>query len=375
MEAGWVSSGVADLDDAIGGLIPGDNIVWVAENSTAFRSFEDAFLAEGLRGGRTCVYVQTDREDPALHAYDPAIIVFDARVGRAHGDAPTIERALIEIGREHQYAHIVVGGLDALVRRWGPDKVVGLYRRTCPRLFGLGALAYWRVSRGALGSSSLDQIRHVAQCVFEIGDGHLNISKAEGRGAAVQGRILKMDSQQGVPVLSSEKAIGRIGRGLQQFRRQRNLSQADIAASAGVTPSAISQAESGRRGLSLDTLLVLGEHLGISIDALLDNRPATGYVLARRPATSATVASLFDDPERGLVVYLVRLGPGAEGSPPFSYKGIELIAVASGIIQLTVGPETPVMRAGDAVLTARDPVRGWRNLFAEPAMFFWILKA
>ena len=200
------------------------------------------------------------------------------------------------------------------------------------------------------------------------------IAKAEGRSAAVQGRILKMDIEQGVPVLSSEKALGRIGRGLQQLRSQRNLSQADIAAFAGVTPSAISQAEAGRRGLSLDTLLVLGEHLGISIDALLDNRPATGYLLARRPTASGSVASLFDDPEQGLVVYLVRLGPGVEGSPPFSFKGIELIVVAAGIIQLTVGPETPVMRAGDAVLTARDPVRGWRNLFAEPAMFFWILK-
>ncbi|HVC71144.1 MAG TPA: XRE family transcriptional regulator [Acidimicrobiales bacterium] len=161
---------------------------------------------------------------------------------------------------------------------------------------------------------------------------------------------------------------------MQRLRRQRNLSQADIAAFAGVSPSAISQAESGRRGLSLVTLLVLGEHLGVGIDALLDNRPTTGYVLARRPATSATVAPLLDDPEQGLLTYLVRLGPGAEGAPPFSFKGIELIAVASGLIQLTVGPETPVMRAGDVVLTARDPVRGWRDLSAEPAMFFWILK-
>ena len=374
MESGWVSSGVADLDEAVGGLIPGDNIVWVADNSTAFRSLEDAFLAEGLRRGRTCVYVQTDRAEPVLRVQNPAIVVFDARAGRPHGDAPALEQALIEIGRRHQQAYVIVGGLDPLVRRWGPDRVADFYRRTCPRLFGLGALAYWRVSRGAIASSSLDQIRHVAQCVFEIVDGHLNIAKAEGRPAAVQGRILKMDIEQGATVLSSEKALGRIGRGLQQLRRQRNLSQSDIAAYAGVTPSAISQAEAGRRGLSLDTLLVLGEHLGISIDALLDNKPATGYVLARRPTASGTIASLFDDPEQGLVVYLVRLGPGAEGSPPFSFKGIELIAVASGIIQLTVGTETPVMRAGDAVLTARDPVRGWRNLFAEPATFFWILK-
>lgn len=375
VEVGRISSGVTDLDEAIGGLIPGDNIIWVADSNSAFPLFESAFLSEGLRRGRTCAYVQTNETELDVSGLDSAIIRFDARAGRAQSDAAALEEALVGIGRAHSDAHVVVGGLDTLVRRWGVERVVAFYRRTCPRLFDLGALAYWRVSRQAMGSSSLDQVRHVAQCVLEIGDAQLDVLKAEGRPAAVQGRIFQMEVQDGVPMLSSERALGRIGRGLHRLRQQRNLSQADLAGYAGVTPSAISQAESGRRGLSLDTLLVLGERLGMGIDELLDNRPATGYVLARRPATPGSVAPLLDDPEQGLLVYLVRLGPGAEGSPSFSFKGIELIAVAAGLIQLTVGPETPVMRAGDAVLTARDPVRGWRNLINEPALFFWILKA
>jgi hypothetical protein len=62
------------------------------------------------------------------------------------------------------------------------------------------------------------------------------------------------------------------------------------------------------------------------------------------------------------------------GAPPFPFKGLELVAVGSGLIQLTVGPETPVMRAGDVVLADKDAVGGWRNLIAEPALLFWILK-
>jgi transcriptional regulator with XRE-family HTH domain len=374
MEPGRVGSGVKDLDDAVGGLIPGDNIVWVAEAGSTFPIFENALLSEGLHRGRTCVFVQTDVDSGQAHLLDPKVLIFDARPGGAYGDPRVLEEALVEVGRRHRLAHVVVNGLDALVRRWGAQRVVGFYTRTCPRLFDLDALAFWRVSKGALAASSIDQIRRVAQCVFEIGDRQLNIVKAEGRPAAVQGRVLQMSTEAGLVTLSSERALGRVSRGLQQLRRQRNLSQVDLARSAGVTPSAISQAESGRRGLSLDTLLLLGEHLGISLDALLDNRPATGYVLARRPATAESVVRLLDDPEQGLVAYLIRLGPGAEGAPPFQFKGLEFVALGSGLIQLTVGSETPVMRAGDVVLAEKDAVRGWRNMIADPALLFWILR-
>jgi quercetin dioxygenase-like cupin family protein len=68
------------------------------------------------------------------------------------------------------------------------------------------------------------------------------------------------------------------------------------------------------------------------------------------------------------------LGPGESGAPELVHKGVELVLVASGLVQLTIGDDTPVMRAGDAVLATTVTVSGWRNLMNGPALLFWVLR-
>src|ERR687885_1257268 len=50
-EMGWMraSSGIADLDELLGGLIPGDNVVWVTTSQGVIVAIERSFLSEGLR--------------------------------------------------------------------------------------------------------------------------------------------------------------------------------------------------------------------------------------------------------------------------------------------------------------------------------------
>jgi hypothetical protein len=48
--------------------------------------------------------------------------------------------------------------------------------------------------------------------------------------------------------------------------------------------------------------------------------------------------------------------------------------VAAGLVQVDLGAETPVMRAGDALLASKVAVLGWRNLLGEPARLFWIIR-
>jgi transcriptional regulator with XRE-family HTH domain len=192
----------------------------------------------------------------------------------------------------------------------------------------------------------------------------------------VQGQLLRLGVEDEVIRLRSERALGRLARGLERIRQERNLSQAELAALAGVTPSAISQAEGGHRGLSLDTLVALAERLGTGVDDLLVSDSAPGYVLARRDRTGAAppYTALLDDPSAGLRAYLIRLGPEEEGVPPLAHKGAEMVLVSSGLVQVRIGSETPVMRAGDALLATASVISGWRNLMSDPARLFWILR-
>ncbi|MDQ4097958.1 MAG: cupin domain-containing protein, partial [Actinomycetota bacterium] len=65
---------------------------------------------------------------------------------------------------------------------------------------------------------------------------------------------------------------------------------------------------------------------------------------------------------------------GQSASPELAHKGAELVLVATGLVQVTIGSDTPVMRAGDAVLATREAVSGWRNLLNDPALLFWVLR-
>lgn len=371
-----VSSGISDVDALLGGLLLGDNVVWVLEKAAVARQLEDALLTEAVARGNGCFYVSVSPDQANIQArLGAGVTVLDARPRGAYGDAAVLETAIIQGVRSHPPGYVVIDGLANFARRWGPAKAVGFFSRVCPRLFDLGAVAYWRAPRSELGPSFIDQITSVTQCVLEISDGHLRVVKAEGRPASVQARLLRLVQSDGGLRLEDERALGRLGRGLERIRRERNLSQTDLARLAGVTQSAISQAEAGRRGLSLDTLLVLSERLNMGIDDLLESTPLGGYVLARRPRTLVEpLTALLDDPQVGMRVYLVWLGPGESGTPEFLHKGAEVVLVASGLVQLTIGSDTPVLRAGDATLATSVAVSGWRNLMNSPALLFWVLR-
>ncbi|HEX2273019.1 MAG TPA: XRE family transcriptional regulator [Acidimicrobiales bacterium] len=368
-------SGIADLDELLNGLILGDNIVWVADKPDIVGRLEDALLTEAVGRGQPCFYVTAGTAPDRLRErFHPDVNVLDARARGPLGNPAVLERAILEGAGGSPPGCVVVDGLDRLARRWGGDRAVGFFSQVCPRLFDVGALAYWRAPRRELGSAFLERITRVTQCVLEVSDGHLRVVKAEGRPASAQGRLLRLEVTEGEIRLRDERALGRLGRGLERVRRERNLTQSDLARLLDVSPSAISQAEGGRRGLSLDTVILLSERLGVSLDDLLSTAPESGYVLARRPRAPVPATSpLVDDPQAGLRAYLIRLGPGESGAPDIVHKGPELVLVASGLVQVTIGSDTPVMRSGDAALATRVAVSAWRNLTSEPAMVFWVL--
>lgn len=370
------SSGVADLDVLLGGLLAGDNMVWVSSDADLLDHVERAFVEEGGRQGERCLYVSASAPKTRVHArLGTECPVLDARPRSRLADPVVLEQTLVKAAMAAP-TRMVLDGLDSLAQRWGHKKAIAFFSRVCPRLFDLGSIAYWRASRSELGSRSLDAVRSVTQCVLEADREHLRVVKAEGRGAALQGRLVRLRMTDGAIRLENERALGRLGEGLRRMRSERNLTQGDLARLAGVSPSAISQAEAGHRGLSLDTLLTLSESLGVGLNELLVNEPATDYVLARRDRSGAGLghAPLLDDPTAGLRAHLISLRPGATGPPPVAHKGVEMVLVAHGLVQVDLGSATPVLRAGDALLATKVAVVGWRNLSGEPARLFWILR-
>ena len=224
-------------------------------------------------------------------------------------------------------------------------------------------------------------VEEVTQCVFRVDQERLRIAKADGRPPGVEGGVFRCSEEDGLPVLTPSPIVARIGAALRSARVQRSLSQSDLARLAGVSLSAISQAERGQRGLSLETVLQLSAKLNVTLDDLLRGEVATGYRLGRRRypprrrgAEWGEPLPLLDDREAGLRAYLVRLPPRGTVEPHMSHKGVELVAVASGLVQVLLATGRPVLRAGEVLIVEEATIGGWRNLGVGEAALFWILR-
>ncbi|HSJ27873.1 MAG TPA: XRE family transcriptional regulator [Acidimicrobiia bacterium] len=361
------STGEPSIDRILGGLLPGDNVVWVGDRPSVHDRIERSFLSVGT-GPKTLVLL--DDDDAGV---DDDVAVIDARPGRRAADPMVLESEILERG-SIAGSRLVVRSLDTVVRRVGAEAALGLFTRTCPRMFDRGALAYWRASRTGAGAI-LDSVRRVTQCVVDHTGTRLRVVKAENRPGAA-GRIFDLSIDDSTLVLQEVRARSRLAEGLRRLRVDRGLTQAEISRLADVSPSAISQAESGNRGLNLDTLLTLTEALNVSLDELLGHQPDPGYVVARRDRIPARrgVVPLLDGQTAGLRAHLVTLGPGETGGPGTVHKGAELVLVGNGVVQVVLNEETPVLRSGDALLVTHDAIHGWRNLLPEIARLFWIVR-
>jgi transcriptional regulator with XRE-family HTH domain len=369
-----LSSGIPALDDLLGGLIPGDNVVWIAERDDRYELLERAFLEASVRRVPTLVVAGTpaDLRRPVPPGTTVLDATSDSRFHRAGALADEVERWM----GVNPAAAIVVDGLPALARRWGAAEALSFFARMCPSMLQTGAVTYWRLV-AALGPAFIERVRQITQCLLDLRPDQVQVLKAESRPDAVLGTVHHVKVTDGALTLTATSAGGRLARGLAALRKDLGLTQAQLAEAAGVTPSAVSQAEHGLRGLSLDTLLTLSDRLDVTLDRLVSAHPRAGYRLARHDRSrmaSGSLIALADDATVGLRAFLVVLSGDEAASAPIEHKGIELFAVVRGFVQIDVGDDTPVLRAGDSLLAATDPVRGWRNLRPEPAVFYWVLR-
>jgi transcriptional regulator with XRE-family HTH domain len=266
-----------------------------------------------------------------------------------------------------------------MVRAWGVPSTLDFVARCCPLLFDAGVIAYWSMSARNTPQPLREAVLAACQCVLQVDRRSVRVVKAEGREDAVRGTVFHWHQEAGRPVLTDPDIVGRVAASVMEVRRARGLSQHDVGDLAGVTASAISQVERAERGLSLATLVRLSDALGVTLDELLRGHDPSAYRIGRRTDDPARglehTLTLLDGADSDVRVDLVHLEPRGSGAPAESRPGTGILAVASGLLQISVDGETPVVRHGEALVA--DPVRvtAWRNLGQGPAIAFWIVVA
>jgi transcriptional regulator with XRE-family HTH domain len=189
-----------------------------------------------------------------------------------------------------------------------------------------------------------------------------------------------------------------MGERLREARRRRNLSLRVLAERLGVSPSLISQIETGRANPSVSTLYAIAAELDVSLDELLFNdRRAPETASPVRPAGSMTPAApvqrawnrhairlasgvnwerLTTLSEPGIEFLHVTYEVGGASSPPDAFQrhpGHEWGYVLSGRLQVRIGFEEYILEPGDAISINSSIPHRLATIGNEPVEAIWFV--
>ncbi len=189
-----------------------------------------------------------------------------------------------------------------------------------------------------------------------------------------------------------------LGQRLRAYREARRLSLRELARRLGISPSAVSQIETGKSRPSVSTLYAIVTELGISLDELFSGtNDATPRAAQSVPdAAGAEKRDVQRSGRRKTIeletgVRWERLTPHADPDADFLYvvydvggsscqedrlirhAGREYGLVLSGTLEVTVGFETQVLGPGDSICFDSTQPHCLRNAGEEPVHGVWFV--
>lgn len=374
------TSGVGALDTLIDGVRVGDNLVMVICDDLLGEWMADRFAA-AADPSRLIVVDATGRH---LSARDDGHVLDWSRAGGVSADQARAELAETDrrVGTGATYA---VDSLSTLAEAWGDEAALDLFLWACPRLYRRGSVALWLVDRDRHGEAFIRRLTEITQVVVSLrgndGGVHLEVVKADGRPRSVLGRTVAARLVDGelIDAHPAGPYRQRLGESLRALRAAQGVGQADLARRVGITPSALSQAERGVRGVSAETLIRIWEALGVPFgpgDPLL-----RGYRVNRRSGQTATKVTrgvtgrqLSDDP--AATVWQLSIGPRAAGRTPlFPVKAAETVIVLRGVLQVDLGSHPETLHERDALIADSAVITGWTNPADTAAEVLWVIAA
>jgi transcriptional regulator with XRE-family HTH domain len=177
-----------------------------------------------------------------------------------------------------------------------------------------------------------------------------------------------------------------LGQRIKALRGERRLQQRQLAEKAGLTPSMLSQIESGRLTPSLHTLGKLAAALGVPIASLFEAAPDGRLHVTRKPEYPVVSfegtserwhvlgAGLFQGKIRAVVSTLGPRDKGVRTDKVVLDPGqMKLFYVIAGKVALDYNGERHLLEAGDSAYLDGGTAHGWENVGARPARALWVI--
>jgi transcriptional regulator with XRE-family HTH domain/KaiC/GvpD/RAD55 family RecA-like ATPase len=423
-----VSSGVGRLDRQLGGLFIGDNVVWYDNAGSLAATFSLNFIRESQRQNKPLIYISFDRsprtllEDLGPLAENRHMTILDCFTHGKGDGSEVFSKFYEKDGAQWPYqivrindpqdpgvvseafyglhsamkgdVRFVFDSLTGMQDLWGGEEaILKFYSHACPRLYELDTIAYWIMERGAHSERLRANINHIAQVAVELsvnrGKSSLTILKADKRRPdALNTPMVYWNDGLDVAFESESGKGGNIDLGgrVKQIRQRQGMPQKELAAAVGVTPSTISQIESGTIYPSLPALFKIAQVLEVPVAGLFQDRSDQArQVVFTGGGTRMTLSA--DLSKQDVAAYrlspagfdadaepcLIEIPAGKKLSAHFMiHKGQEIGYLIEGRLELKIGSRVHQARAGDVIYLAGKLPSHWKNRGTTTARLFWV---
>ena len=178
----------------------------------------------------------------------------------------------------------------------------------------------------------------------------------------------------------------KVGSRIRTYREKLDMSVYDLATKSGIDEKLVNAIEKGEVLPALGVLTKLSRALGQRLGTFMDDQFKPDPIITRasylesgkvaKEGTNklgyASHSLALGKPDRHMDPFRIEFTANAPTSPS-SHEGEELIIVLDGTIELTYGPETTVLHAGDTAYYNSVVTHSLRALDGKPASIYGIV--
>ncbi|MFA3916601.1 helix-turn-helix domain-containing protein [Ruegeria hyattellae] len=180
-----------------------------------------------------------------------------------------------------------------------------------------------------------------------------------------------------------------IGREVRAFRKQQNITVAELAQLTGLSIGMLSKIENGNTSPSLTTLQALANALSVPLTAFfrrfeerreaVHTKAGEGVELERAGTRANHQYNLLGHigaNGSGVIVepYLITLTVESDVFPTFQHGGIETIYMLEGAVDYRHGDEVYPLQPGDTLFFDADSPHGPERLVSLPARYISVIS-
>ncbi len=161
-----LSTGLAGLDQIIGGVLPGDNVVWQVDSIDDYVPFVEPYCERALKTGKTLVYFRFATHQRLVPEGSGAIVY---RLHPEDGFESFLHEVHRVIEKSGRGAFYVFDCLSELVVDWYSDQMLAnFFLLTCPYLFDLHTVTYFPLLRKRHSSYATSPITETTQLLLAV---------------------------------------------------------------------------------------------------------------------------------------------------------------------------------------------------------------